>query len=135
MLTRRKQDFINHYIITKNATKSAELSGYSPKTAYSQGSRLLKQVEVKDIINKKISELSEKLSINRENIESNLWNEANNAQRPADRIAANVALARMNGWIKDNNLISQAIVIKEDTIKDIPKAKGDITQDATIVSP
>ena len=50
MLTNRKIQFIQYYIKTLNATESAKLSGYSVKTAYSQGGRLLKSVEVKKAI-------------------------------------------------------------------------------------
>lgn len=39
--------FVQHYLVTGNATKAAELAGYSPKTAPSQGSRLLKNANVK----------------------------------------------------------------------------------------
>jgi len=42
--------FVQEYLIDLNATKAAERAGYSPKTAYSQGQRLLKHVEVSQAI-------------------------------------------------------------------------------------
>lgn len=39
--------FLSDYIVTGNATASAIKAGYSKKTAYSQGQRLLKNVEIK----------------------------------------------------------------------------------------
>jgi hypothetical protein len=50
MLTPRKKHFADLYLSTRNATESAKQAGYSTKTAYSIGSRLLKDVEVKAII-------------------------------------------------------------------------------------
>ena len=51
-----QQKFAEYYYQCGNATLSAEQAGYSSKTAYSQGQRLLKNVEVSAYI----QELSEK---------------------------------------------------------------------------
>ena len=45
-LTARQQRFVDEYLIDLNATQAAIRAGYSAKTAYSQGQRLLKNVEV-----------------------------------------------------------------------------------------
>lgn len=42
----RRHLFASEYLKDRNATKAAERCGYSPKTAYSQGARLLKDVEI-----------------------------------------------------------------------------------------
>lgn len=47
-LTAKQQAFVEAY--DGNATQAALKAGYSPKTAYSQGQRLLKNVEVKAAI-------------------------------------------------------------------------------------
>jgi phage terminase small subunit len=44
--TLKKQLFVKEYLIDKNATRAAKVAGYKAKTAYSQGQRLLKDVEV-----------------------------------------------------------------------------------------
>lgn len=46
-LTAKQQRFCDEYLISFNATQAAIKAGYSEKTAYSQGQRLLKNVEVK----------------------------------------------------------------------------------------
>ena len=46
MLTPAKAKFVAAYIAEPNATQAAIKAGYSEKTAYSQGSRLLKDVEI-----------------------------------------------------------------------------------------
>ena len=45
-MTRRQREFAECYASSANATAAAIAAGYSPKTAYSIGGRLLKNVEV-----------------------------------------------------------------------------------------
>ena len=59
-MTHRQELFIQEYIKTGNATISAISAGYSKKTAYSIGQRLLKNVEVEKAINN----LSKNIAIN-----------------------------------------------------------------------
>lgn len=44
-LTEKQMLFFKEYIVDSNATQAAIRAGYSKKTAYSQGQRLLKNVE------------------------------------------------------------------------------------------
>lgn len=46
----RQKAFADYYIETGNATESAKRAGYSEKTAYSTGNRMLKNVEVSTYI-------------------------------------------------------------------------------------
>ena len=46
----RQQLFVTEYVKDMNATKAAERAGYSKRTAYSQGQRLLKNVEIKNAV-------------------------------------------------------------------------------------
>ena len=57
-LTEKQQRFCDEYLIDYNATQAAIRAGYSEKTAYSQGQRLLKKVEIKTYIDEKLSEIS-----------------------------------------------------------------------------
>lgn len=50
MMTEKQQRFADFYCAEPNATKAAESAGYSPRTAYSQGQRLLKNAEIKKYI-------------------------------------------------------------------------------------
>lgn len=53
MLTEQKKQFARNYIANGgNATQAALKAGYSKKSAYSQGQRLLKDVEIKQILEK-----------------------------------------------------------------------------------
>jgi phage terminase small subunit len=57
MLSFKHKKFCLEYLIDNNATRSAKKAGFSEKTAYSQGQRLLKNVEVKDFIKKRQDEM------------------------------------------------------------------------------
>jgi phage terminase small subunit len=55
-LTRRQRVFIDEYLKCFNATKAAIAAGYSEKTAYSIGQRLLKNVEIKAAVDARLQE-------------------------------------------------------------------------------
>jgi phage terminase small subunit len=55
-LTNRQKVFINEYLKSFNATESAIKAGYSKKTAYSIGARLLKDVEIAEELRLRLSE-------------------------------------------------------------------------------
>ena len=59
----RQKLFVISYLKDLNATSAAVSAGYSGKTAYSQGQRLLKHVEVSAELAKKTQKLTEKLDI------------------------------------------------------------------------
>ena len=56
-MTPRQEKFCVEYLINLNATQAAIRAGYSEKTAYSMGQRLLKNVEIKS----RIKELQDKV--------------------------------------------------------------------------
>lgn len=57
MLTPKQQAFCDNYIVSHNATGAATKAGYSKKTAYSQGQRLLKNVEIKKYLKSNAKEV------------------------------------------------------------------------------
>ena len=57
MLNDRQQLFVTEYVKDMNATKAAERAGYSKRTAYSQGQRLLKNVEIKNAVDELLSKV------------------------------------------------------------------------------
>lgn len=60
-LTAKQQRFCDEYLIDLNATQACIRAGYSKKTAYSQGQRMLKYVEVKKYIEERMKEKENKL--------------------------------------------------------------------------
>lgn len=59
-MNERRKAFCGFYLETLNATESALRAGYSKKTAYSIGQELLKNIEIKEYINKIIEEKKDK---------------------------------------------------------------------------
>lgn len=51
--------FAEEWLKTTNATQSAIKAGYSERTAYSAGNRLLKKVDVKQYIEERLAEMQE----------------------------------------------------------------------------
>ncbi|WP_269715780.1 terminase small subunit [Caulobacter sp. NIBR2454] len=55
--------FVEEYLVDLNATQAAIRAGYSPKTAYSQGQRLLKYAEVAAAVAKAQEERAERTKV------------------------------------------------------------------------
>lgn len=60
-LNTKQMQFCKYYALTMNATSAALKAGYSQKTAYSQGSRLLKNAEIQKQIQVEIESLNRDL--------------------------------------------------------------------------
>jgi len=67
-LNPKQQLFVEEYLIDFNATQAAIRAGYSENTAYSQGPRLLDNVEIQRGIEKGKQKLIKKLDIKKEDI-------------------------------------------------------------------
>ena len=59
----KQESFVAEYLIDLNATQAAIRAGYSEATAYSQGQRLLKNVEVADAIQKRMDKRSKRTEV------------------------------------------------------------------------
>jgi len=84
--------FCNEYLVDFNATKAAERAKYSKKTAYSQGQRLLKNVEVQKTLKKLIQKQTTRTQIDADNILIE---------------AARVALADVGGAFEEDGTIKK----------------------------
>ena len=60
--------FVLEYLVDQNATQAAQRAGYSKKTAYSQGQRLLKHDEVKKYLAKATKEQHDRLNLKADDI-------------------------------------------------------------------
>ena len=58
MLTEKQEKFAQAYVLNNNATDAAKSAGYSDRSAYNQGYRLLQN----DLILERIEELSRELN-------------------------------------------------------------------------
>lgn len=91
----RRTRFVKEFLIDQNATRAAVAAGFSEKTAYSQGQRLLKNVEVRAAIEKENAAVNAKLDITVERVKLELarlaffdprafWNEDGTAKKITD---------------------------------------------------
>jgi phage terminase small subunit len=104
--TPRQNLFIKNYIVYKNATKAAKLSDYSVKTAYSQGQRLLKNVEIAEAIQRGLNEQLYNVAISAEEILDELSKIAFDpcyGGNYSSKLKALEILGKCVGLIKDRN--------------------------------
>ena len=67
-LNEKKNRFVEEYPVDLNATQAAIRAGYSKKTAYSIGQRLLKDVEIQEAIQKAMKDRSERTGITQDKV-------------------------------------------------------------------
>ena len=67
-LSSQQKAFADFYIESGNATKSAKKAGYSERSAYSQGQRLLKHAEVSSYIADRLGEIGRDRAANIEEV-------------------------------------------------------------------
>lgn len=68
MLNDKHQKFIAEYIIDLNATQAAKRAGYSDKTAYSQGQRLLKHAEIQAALTKELKSREKRTEVTQDRV-------------------------------------------------------------------
>ena len=102
-LTPKQARFVEEYLIDLNATQAAIRAGYSEKTAYSQGQRLLKKVEIAAAIQAAQIEVSRRTHIAVDDIVTGLLAEAEGREdsTPSSRVAAWSHLGRHLGMFND----------------------------------
>jgi phage terminase small subunit len=92
-LTPKQERFVEEYLLDLNATQAAIRAGYSARTAYSQGQRLLKNAELQDAIAKAQANRSNRTGITQDMVLSELAKIGFSDIRKAIRWASNVAVA------------------------------------------
>lgn len=101
-MTERQKRFGDEYFIDLNLTQAAIRAGYSEKTAYSAGQRLLKNVEVQKYIQERLKSRQERTEITQDMIIGELHKlgfadiDTDNL-KPSDKIKALELMARMLG--------------------------------------
>lgn len=68
----KRARFVAEYLVDGNATRAAQAAGYSKKTAYSAGGRLLKDVEIKQLLVEKNAAINKKLEVSVERVRDEL---------------------------------------------------------------
>ena len=105
-LNERQRRFAEEYGVDRNATQAAVRAGYSPKTAYSQGQRLLKNVEVRALVDSFEEERAERTRVTADKVIRELarlafsdmrsyvkWDETGLTIKSSDELSADDAAA------------------------------------------
>ena len=104
----RNQIFVSEYIKSGNATESAKQSGYSEKTAYSQGQRLLKNVEIMQAITKHQEDISKAADISLEQIVKEVRLIALRGKNDYIRLKAyDMLMKHLGGYVNEFKMISE----------------------------
>ena len=104
-LTAKQQRFVDAY--DGNATKAAIAAGYSEKTAYSAGQRLLKNVEILTAIQERENRRIQPLIMTREERQT-MWSEIarDKGERTQDRLKASELLGKSEADFVERQEIS-----------------------------
>jgi phage terminase small subunit len=112
MLNEKQKAFCEYYASSFNATESAKKAGYSEKTAYSQGQRLLKNVEVSNYL-KELAKTakSSRVATIAEVLEFFTETMRNKTLMPKDRLKAAELLKEAIGNKEDNEEEVEEVVV------------------------
>ena len=104
-LTAKQQRFVDAY--DGNATKAAIAAGYSEKTAYSAGQRMLKNVEILTAIQERENRRIQPLIMTREERQT-MWSEIarDKGERTQDRLKASELLGKSEADFVERQEIS-----------------------------
>lgn len=104
----KQRAFAVEYLKDHNATKAAERAGYSKKTAYSQGARLLKHAEICKFLETKVS----RAGMTADEVLNVLAEVARGAERDSDRVAAAGLLGKYHKLFTDKTEHSGEVTVK-----------------------
>lgn len=105
-LSYKQNAFVRKYLLSGNATKSAVEAGYSEKTAYSQGQRLLKKVEIQKYLENIRENEQEVVNISRITLLNDLVDLKNKSFEKEEYKTTLKAISEINkmmGWYYSSN--------------------------------
>ena len=109
----KRRAFVREYLIDLNATQAAIRAGYSNRSAYSQGQRLLKDAEIQAELQTAQTERAEKAALSAEWVLARLRTEAEGLgpdTTPTARVRASELLGKHLGMFTER----QEITLKRD---------------------
>jgi phage terminase small subunit len=132
-LTDKQKRFCDEYLIDLNATQAAIRSGYSEKTAYSQGQRMLKNVEVKAFIEKRMAEKEETLIAKQDEVMRYLTSVM---RRELNESVVVTLQNKTEKWVVDEDtgkLKKQTVTEEKPAVVDIPAKLVDANKAAELI--
>jgi len=105
-MTTRQDIFVSEYLKSGNATEAAINAGYSKKTAYSIGQRLLKNVEINQKIMKHREKISQQAELKVCDIVLEIRDLALNAKSETNRLRAyDMLMKHLGGYVNELKII------------------------------
>jgi phage terminase small subunit len=108
-----REQFVRFYLLGNSIKESAELAGYSSKTAGTQGSLLLQMPEIQKMIDVERSLIAEKMEIKKEDLVKDLIEIKNRCKLKSPTIAIKCVevINKMYGYNSDEK---SSITVKQD---------------------
>lgn len=100
-LNARQRRFAEEYAVDHNATQAAIRAGYSEKTAGQQAHRLLKDVQIQELIEATDREASEAAGLNRQWVIEHLMQIADTGKTDSARVRALELLGKHQGMFAE----------------------------------
>lgn len=135
----KQQRFCEEYLIDLNATQAAIRAGYASKTAYSQGQRLLKNVEIAEHIAELKSNQSERTRITADKVLEELSKlgfasmESCESFKASDKLRALELIGKHIGMFKADADVDAPALERLDKI--LAEVKSDADRKAEAVHP
>ena len=104
-MKQRKGEFVQHFLATKNATEAAKRCGYSEKSAYNQGYRMMNNDEVQKMLAIELADSKERNLKDHDSIIEQLKDEALgkvSGHTAGSRVKALEILMKFYGMIDSN---------------------------------
>lgn len=118
-MNHKRSKFIAEYLLCGNATEAAMKAGYSRKTAYSQGQRLLKNVEVMNEIKESQERVKQDAEVKLKEVVLQIKEIALNSQSEAIRLKAlDMLMKHLGGYMDSFKMLA---VMKEEHLEEIAK--------------
>ena len=118
-MNQRRSLFLAEYIISGNATEAAIKSGYSKMTAYSQGQRLLKNVEIMNEINECQERLQVETEVKMKEVILQIKKLAFKGESEAVKLKAlDMLMKHLGGYMDSFKMLA---VMKEEQLEELAK--------------
>jgi phage terminase small subunit len=108
ILNHRQGVFVQEYLKSGNATEAATKAGYSKKTAYSQGQRLLKKAEVQKTIKAHNHATEEETGVTVQGTVRRIHSIATATKRDGDKLKAlDMLMRHLGGYVTISDLLDK----------------------------
>ena len=109
--------FVDEYLIDLNATQAAIRAGYSAKTAYAIGNKLLKETEIKESIDAAMSSRSERTGITADKVLADIELIKADAMKAMADKDGNLAMVNHGAALRDCELQGRHLEMWSDKLK------------------